>query len=411
LFAAVGCGMKIISKILSQDCLNMKNVYEIENEIESKYSPLLSPFATSNETAIRRSPEEEIRFRPPFALDRDRIIYSGAFRRYTGKTQVVYFASMLDEQLTSRSIHTLSVAQVARTIGRLLNLNLDLIEAIALGHDLGHPPFGHDGEKYLSKVSQSYGLGQFHHNLQSLRVVDVISKSGSGLNLTFQVREGLLSHDGEVHDQILEPQPNKTEKDLKNYVVAREAGENIQIKPMTLEGCVVRITDTIAYIGQDIEDAISIGLIKRQQLPAESTKVLGNNNGKIIETLVRDVVENSYGKNYVCFSEKISDSLQRLKKFNYASIYESVKLKVNHERIARGFQILFDTFYSDIDQKNEDSRIFRDFLGNKSERYLNDTIPALQVRDYIAGMTDRYFAETLKKMVVPDISLGDLADS
>jgi dGTPase len=389
----------------------MKNVYEIEKEIESKYSQLLSPFATSNEAALRRSPEGDIRFRPPFALDRDRIIYSGAFRRYTGKTQVVYFASMLDEQLTSRSIHTLSVAQVARTIGRLLNLNLDLIEAIALGHDLGHPPFGHDGEKYLSKVSQSYGLGQFHHNLQSLRVVDVISKTGTGLNLTFQVREGLLSHDGEVHDQILEPQPHKTEKDLNNYIRAREAGEDLQIKPMTLEGCVVRITDTIAYIGQDIEDAIRIGLIKRQQLPRESTEVLGDNNGKIIETLVRDVVENSYGKNYVCFSEKISKSLHRLKKFNYVSIYESAELKVNHERIAKGFQILFDNFYSDIDKKKENSRIFRDFLRNKSGKYLKHTAPALQVRDYIAGMTDRYFAETLKKMVVPDISLGDLADS
>ena len=214
----------------------MKNVYEIEKEIESKYSRLLSPFATSNEAALRRSPEGDIRFRPPFALDRDRIIYSGAFRRYTGKTQVVYFASMLDEQLTSRSIHTLSVAQVARTIGRLLNLNLDLIEAIALGHDLGHPPFGHDGEKYLSKVSQSYGLGQFHHNLQSLRVVDVISKTGTGLNLTFQVREGLLSHDGEVHDQILEPQPHKTEKDLNNYIRAREAGEDKADDPRRLCG-------------------------------------------------------------------------------------------------------------------------------------------------------------------------------
>jgi dGTPase len=174
---------------------------------------------------------------------------------------------------------------------------------------------------------------------------------------------------------------------------------------------VVRITDTIAYIGQDIEDAIRIGLIKRQQLPRESTEVLGDNNGKIIETLVRDVVENSYGKNYVCFSEKISKSLHRLKKFNYVSIYESAELKVNHERIAKGFQILFDNFYSDIDKKKENSRIFRDFLRNKSGKYLKHTAPALQVRDYIAGMTDRYFAETLKKMVVPDISLGDLADS
>jgi len=386
----------------------MKNVYEISKEIESNYGILLSPFATSNDKAIRKYPEEENRFRPPFALDRDRIIYSGAFRRYTGKTQVVYFASVLDEQLTSRSIHTLSVAQVARTIGRLLNLNLDLIEAIALGHDLGHPPFGHDGEKYLSDVSEFYNLGQFHHNLQSLRIVDVISKKGKGLNLTFQVREGLLSHDGEVHDQKLEPKSDKTESDLVEYVRVRESGEDMQIKPMTLEGCVVRITDTIAYIGQDIEDAIRIGLIKREQLPEESTEVLGNNNGKIMEILVKDVVENSYGKNYVSFSSVVSAALYNLKKFNYSHIYRSKKLKVNHERIHKGFKILFDLFYEDVNKQNIESTISKDFLFNKSEKYLEETPSALQVRDYISGMTDRYFADILKKMVVPDITLGHL---
>ena len=384
----------------------MKNVYNIAKEIESTYGMLLSPFATPNDKAIRKYPDDETRFRPPFALDRDRIIYSGAFRRYTGKTQVVYFASMLDEQLTSRSIHTLCVAQVARTIGRLLNLNLDLIEAIALGHDLGHPPFGHDGEKYLSEVSESYDLGQFHHNVQSLRIVDVISKKGTGLNLTFQVREGLLSHDGEVHDQKLEPNSEKSEADLIDFVRAKESGEEMQIKPMTLEGCVVRITDTIAYIGQDIEDAIRLGLINRAELPKNSTEVLGNNNGKIIETLVKDVVENSYGENYVCFSPSVSDALYQLKKFNYSYIYKSKNLKVNHERINKGFKILFDQFYDDVNQQRGESTIYRDFLADKSEKYLDGTRPALKVRDYISGMTDRYFADILKKMVVPDITLG-----
>ena len=386
----------------------MTNIYKIAQEIESTYGDLLSPFATPNDKAIRKYPEEEKRFRPPFALDRDRIIYSGAFRRYTGKTQVVYFASILDEQLTSRSIHTLSVAQVARTIGRLLNLNLDLIEAIALGHDLGHPPFGHDGEKYLSEVSESYDLGQFHHNLQSLRIVDVISKIGTGLNLTFQVREGLLSHDGEVHDQKLEPESDKTETDLTAYVQAREAGEDISMKPMTLEGCVVRITDTIAYIGQDIEDAIRLGLIIREQLPDESTEVLGSNNGKIMETLVRDVVENSYGKNYVCFSSTVSEALHKLKKFNYANIYRSKKLKINHERIYKGFKILFDHFFEDVNKQNKESTIHTDFLSDKSDKYLEETHPALKVRDYISGMTDRYFADILRKIIVPDITLGHL---
>jgi len=142
----------------------LKEIAEQKNKQEES---LLSAFATSNAQAHRRFTEKAIHYRPPFALDRDRIFYSGAFRRYTGKTQVIYFVSLLDEQLTSRILHTLSVAQVSRTIGRFLSLNTDLIDAIALGHDLGHPPFGHDGEKFLSEISQKYGLGHFHHNIQS----------------------------------------------------------------------------------------------------------------------------------------------------------------------------------------------------------------------------------------------------
>jgi dGTPase len=385
----------------------MKDIFQIAKEVNAINDSILSSFSTANSCAIRKFPEQQERFRPPFALDRDRIVYSGAFRRYTGKTQVVYFASMLDEQLTSRSIHTFSVAQVARTIGRLLRLNLDLIEAIALGHDLGHPPFGHDGEKYLSRVSQKYGIGQFFHNIQSLRVVDVISKKGEGLNLTLQVREGLLSHDGEVHEQKLIPEPDKSEQDLQKFITAKETGKNSTMLPMTLEGCVVRITDTIAYIGQDIEDAIRLNLIERNQLPQNATHVLGNNNGQIIETLVKDVVENSYENNYVCYSKNISEALSELKEFNYKHIYRSEKLKINHERIANGFEILFSQFLRDIENHNVESLIYRDFLNQKSKKYLQSTSPALMVRDYIAGMTDRYFASILRKLVVPDISLGD----
>jgi len=387
----------------------MKNVTEIAAEVDQLNESILSTFSTPNHNATRKNPEDHARFRPPFALDRDRIIYSGAFRRYTGKTQVVYFASMLDEQLSSRSIHTLSVAQVARTIGRLLRLNIDLIEAIALGHDLGHPPFGHDGEKYLSVVSENYGIGQFHHNVQSLRIVDEIAKKGQGLNLTFQVREGLLSHDGEVHDQKLIPQPDKSETDLIDFVNAKEAGEAITMIPMTLEGCVVRITDTIAYIGQDIEDAIRIGLIRRDQLPDRCQAVLGNNNGQIIETLVKDVVENSYGNNFVRFSKNVSEALRSLKEFNYAYIYKSEKLKINHERIARGFEILFSAFLGDLEKNRAQSTIFTDFLNGKSERYLDNTPDPLKVRDYISGMTDRYFTEILRRQIIPEVTLGDLS--
>jgi len=388
----------------------MNNIQDIAKESYKFYDDNLSKFATPNSTAYRLFAENAQHFRLPFALDRDRIIYSGAFRRYTGKTQVVYFASMLDEQLSSRSIHTISVAQIARTIGSLLKLNLDLIEAIALGHDLGHPPFGHDGEKYLSQVSEKYGIKRFHHNIQSLRVVDVISKRGQGLNLTFQVREGLLSHDGEVHNERVTPQPNKNEEDLQEYIDAKAEGRTASIMPMTLEGCVVRITDTIAYIGQDIEDAIRIGLISRDQLPEESAKILGNNNGAIIESLVKDVVENSYGNNFVCFSKGVSKALQKLKSFNYKHIYKSDKLKINHRRIERGFELLFRQFAEDLENNIKESFIYKDFLRGKSQTYLASTSNALKVRDYIAGMTDRYFTHILNKMFVPEISLFD-ADS
>lgn len=386
----------------------MKNIFDISKEVYEEDDKNLSKYATLNSSAYRNFAEKDSRFRPPFALDRDRIIYSGAFRRYTGKTQVVYFASMLDEQLSSRSIHTISVAQIARTVGRLLGLNVDLIEAIALGHDLGHPPFGHDGEKYLSEVSEKFGIKRFHHNLQSLRVVDVIAKNGQGLNLTFQVREGLLSHDGEVHNQKLIPQFSKTEKDIQEFIEAKESGQVASMMPMTLEGCVVRITDTIAYIGQDIEDAIRIGLIKRDQIPQECTDALGNNNGAIIESLVQDVVENSYEKNYVCFSEKVSEVLYKLKSFNYKYIYKNESLKINHQKIKRGFEILFTQFVDDIENDVQESPVYRDFLNGKSKAYLSSVSTPLKVRDYISGMTDRYFTSMLKMIMIPEISLRGL---
>ncbi len=378
----------------------LKKIAEQKNKQEEG---LLSAFATTNAQAHRRFPEKEIHYRPPFALDRDRIFYSGAFRRYTGKTQVIYFVSLLDEQLTSRILHTLSVAQVSRTIGRFLSLNTDLIDAIALGHDLGHPPFGHDGEKFLSEISQKYGVGHFHHNIQSLRVVDRIAKKGCGLNLTFQTRDGILSHNGEVHDQILEPNPKKNEKDLEDYIRRMQSGEFVDMPPATLEGCVVRITDTIAYIGQDIDDAIRIGLIKRSDLPPAATDVLGTSNGQIIDTLVNDVVCQSYGKNYVRFSEKISRALYELKQFNYKFIYKSPKLKINHQRIRRGFEILFEHFLQRLRENDTESEIFQHFLNSKCDAYLEETPDEMKVRDFLAGMTDRYFTHVLEKVIVPQM--------
>ncbi len=382
----------------------MNNLQSIADIVNKKESQLLSSIATRNDEANRKLSETDIHYRPPYALDRDRIFYSGAFRRYTGKTQVIYFASMLDEQLTSRIVHTLSVAQIAKTIGRLLSLNTDLIDAIALGHDLGHPPFGHDGEKFLSNVSRKYGIGYFHHNIQSLRVVDTIAKKGKGMNLTFQTRDGIISHNGEVHNQVVKPNLKKNESDIQNYIENMENGKIVDMMPATLEACVVRLTDTIAYIGQDIEDAIRIGLIKRDELPENAASTLGVYNGEIIETLVNDVVKNSYAKDYVCFSEKISSVLLELKQFNYKNIYGSNKLKVNHERIERGFYLLFENYLKQLELKDKSNEIFRHFLNYKLPDYINITPNKLMVRDFIAGMTDRYFIKMLQKLLIPEIS-------
>jgi dGTPase len=375
---------------------------KIAETINYSEEALLSANATLNSSAHREKAEQESRLRPPFAIDRDRIMYSGAFRRYTGKTQVVYFASLLDEQLTSRSLHTISVAQIAKTIGRFLSLNIDLIDAIALGHDLGHPPFGHDGEIFLSEVSQQNGLGHFHHNIQSLRTVDRIAKSGNGLNLTFQTRDGIISHNGEVHNQLLEPDPSKDEKQIKSYIKSMEEGRIIDTRPSTLEGCVVRITDTIAYIGQDIEDAIRLGLIRREEIPGNCIKILGSYNGEIIENLVNDVIIQSYKKNYVAFSSKVSDALKELKDFNYQKIYKSKHLKINHSKIKNGFQLLFNLYLKAVIEKDPSNEINTLFINTKNESYKREN-PKLIVRDFIAGMTDRYFIEVLKNYLIPEV--------
>jgi len=292
----------------------------------------------------------------------------------------------------------------------MLSLNVDLIEAIALGHDLGHPPFGHDGELFLSEVSQKVGLGNFNHNIQSLRTVDKIAKKGRGLNLTFQTRDGIISHNGEVNDQRLEPFPQKTEADIEWYIREMAAGNEVDTRPQTLEGCVVRITDTIAYIGQDIEDAIRIGLIKREDLPEQAIKILGKSNGEIIETLVNDVVTQSYEKNYVAFSARIAEALFILKKFNYAYIYKNQKLKINHSRIKRGFTILFDHYLDEFKKGNKSSEIYLHFLNSKIDRYHDESSPELIVRDFIAGMTDRYFTHLLKKLILPEINFWEVFD-
>ena len=376
------------------------NEESFKKEILDSEDKCLSPYAAKNCEA-RRERETSHPFRGPYSRDRDHILYSGSFRRYTGKTQVIYFAAGFDEQLSNRSIHTLQVSQIARTIGKALKLNLDLIEAIALGHDLGHAPFGHDGEEILQEICQEKNIGIFFHNIHSLRIVDKLADACKGMNLTFQVRDGILSHDGEVNEKYLKPDRDKTEADLIDYCQKKSLGGEMQIVPATLEGCVVRMSDAISYVGQDFEDAIRIGILKRGELPEGVKKELGESNTAIIHSLVTDVIINSYNRDEIIYSSNIAERVFELKQFNNERIYKSPRLKGKKTKLKTAFKFLFENFLSALNQGEEESLIFKEWIFNRGKKkgadYVNSCLPEQVVVDYIASMTDRYFNNTYIK--------------
>jgi len=379
----------------------LDRLQSLSGELLREEDKLLSRFATPHRLARRLRPLEDADFRSEFARDRDRILYSGAFRRYVGKTQVVYFASQFDEHITNRAIHTIQVSQISRTIGRLLRLNLDLIEAIALGHDLGHPPFGHDGEMILDRLCHKYGIGHFQHNVHGLYYVDSIANRNQGLNLTFQVRDGMLLHDGERVRDCLEPCRGRGEEEIAEYLSQAAEGKNPDWVPSTLEGCVVRMCDTVAYVGQDLEDAVRLDLLKKEDLPEQVVATLGSSNSGIINSLVCDLVNNSLDRDTIRLSRPASEAFISLRDFNYRRIYSRREIRRERERIAGAFRLMFEHFLDDLEHNRSSSIFFRHFLANRSEKYLAETSPPEKVRDYLATMTDRYFNKVFAGQFVP----------
>lgn len=356
-------------------------------------SKRLSTAATLSANGRRRLPEEMTGYRQHFALDADRILHSRSYSRYIDKTQV--FSLISNDHITHRSLHVQLVARIARTIGRFLLLNEDLIEAIALGHDIGHPPFGHDGETFLSELCQSHGLDPFQHNIQSVRFMDKLERKGKGWNLTLQVLDGILCHDGEVHSQQLHPKPIQSFQEFDKRIARKAKNPALQLQPATLEGCVVRLADTIAYIGKDIEDAIILGIIKREDIPTTSTELLGNSNGTIVYTLVTDLITNSSITSertpFIGFSKKISKALKELKQFNYERIYLAPITKKQTPVIKECYGKLFE-YYLDC-LKNSPSNLpdAVDLMSDINPLYLERYSSEEKVRDFIAGMTDDFF--------------------
>jgi dGTPase len=365
----------------------------------SKRDALLSPLAATSADAVRRHNRKAEDIRTPYTRDADRIIHTRAYTRYIDKTQVFYLVE--NDHITHRVIHVQIVSKIARTIGRCLRLNEDLIEAIALGHDIGHIPYGHFGETCLSELCEQYGIGRFFHNVQSVQFLDRIEDC----DLTMQVLDGILCHNGEADDLRISPDVCLNWLAFDKKVQDNADGRRTKA-PMTLEGCVVKFSDTIAYIGRDLQDAREVGLIGHTTpLPEECSEILGDSNREIINTLIYDLLENSDTDDggYISYSPEVEKALISLRTFSKIHIYNNKKLTSEREKVRQMYAILFATYLNDLENELKDSKIFTDFIDTSwiNQNYLaSATLPEL-VRDFIAGMTDRYFAKRYEECVIP----------
>ena len=372
--------------------------------LQDQKDKILSVNATKCcESKGRVEPENDGDIRNCFERDMGRIIYSQAFRRLKHKTQV--FFNPANDHICSRLEHVIYVDYIASTIGNALNLNTDLIRAIALGHDVGHTPFGHSGERILNKkLKEIDSKLYFEHESNGLRVLNILEKRNGkdGLNLTFEVRDGIISHCGEYYsERRLEPCKDKTAEDL-SYLIPKKDRKG----PATLEGCVVRFADKIAYVGRDIEDALRTGVIANEfDVPAVADGV-GSSNSEIINFLVQDIIENSMDKGCIMMSDHAGDALEHTLNENVSKIYRAQKVQTYEKYCDVILEGLFDAFYQAVlnlekakESKSSSIRKFAEFVTNHPEYKAGiDTPLPIYVSDYIAGMTDSFAVSCFNEM-------------
>jgi dGTPase len=335
----------------------LKATAPLEERVRAWEAEFLSDSATPSYPAHRRAEEPDSPLRTPFQRDRDRIVHSKAFRRLKHKTQV--FVAPEGDHYRTRLTHTLEACGIARTVARALGLNEDLTEAIGLGHDLGHPPFGHTGEEALDAALRARCGGEgFKHNVHSLRVVDVLERDGQGLNLTEQVRDGILNHTGSR-------------------------------KPATMEGRIVKLVDRVAYINHDIDDALRAGILEPADLPTAEIELLGPTGSKRIDTLVRDIVERSTEAGDIVQSEEIGGAMLRLRKFMFGNVYLGPAARAEHERVHRTLRGLFDHYMEHPGEAPE---------------WEQGASECQRVADYLAGMTDRFCIAKFTELTIPEES-------
>ncbi len=347
--------------------------------------------------------EEDVR--GAYFRDTTALLHSLPFRRLKHKTQV--FFSPKNDHICTRIEHVMHVASIASTIAKGLGLDSDLAWAIGLGHDLGHPPFGHTGEYII----QDLGYKWFHHELYALRILEFLAGHGEGLNLTYAVRDGIVSHCGESFTRTIPLDPYKG--DLR-------ALKELTHMPSTQEGAVVRFSDRISYVGRDLEDALSLGMISDKDIPSLVAERLGRTNREIINTLVQDLLETSPREGCIALSEPTFEAMQELVKFNYQSIYKSDVLEQSHESFRRILTALHSylkdmhAYLMEHDQlprleKNELARRFAKYYHGMKEDYMRyDGKTDLMVLDYIAGMTDNFAIESAEEILFPKELMRDL---
>jgi dGTPase len=343
---------------------------EYQERFEAQY---LSPHAAKSAEAVRERPEEPCAIRPAYQRDRDRILHSKPFRRLKHKTQV--FIAPLGDHYRTRLTHTLEVTQVSRTVARALRLNEDLTEAIGLGHDIGHAPFGHAGETALTRIFPDH----FRHNEQSRRIVEVLERDGRGLNLTYAVREGIYLH-------------SKARRDIMTTAWGTAS---------TLEGQIIKICDSVAYINHDIDDAIRAGVIALADLPPEAIAVLGASHGERINTMVADLIGFNWWATgegappdppLIGMSPEILAATNKLRDFMYREVYLNKRAKADDEKVRFIVETLYAHFLKHPEQIPADLRRINEARQEPVERL---------VVDYIAGMTDRYALEVFKRLFIP----------
>lgn len=372
------------------------NSTEALNAAHEREAALLAPHAGFSKLSQRRNPQDED-YRSAYKQDVDALLNSKAFARYADKTQVVYLVS--NDHISHRNLHVQLVSSLARGIAALLGLNQELVEAIALGHDVGHPPFGHEGEMLLSELSQESGNGAFAHPVQSCRLLSVIEP----LNLSLAVYDGMLCHDGGSRTHRITPALTKTWGDHEAEIERKREDPESDLTPMTFEGALVKLCDTVSYLSRDLEDAILLGILKRDEVPET---LLGNTGQSIMTRFSQDVITHSDGAS-IGMSDEVAEALLHLREFNFKKIYFHPSIKTQSVKVRRSYRTLFTFLLEDFRKQNQESAIWRSFLANKQSKYLSTTGEVQMVVDYIAGMTDGFFIQAMNKFFIPEkISLG-----